>query len=74
MSGTSCKSCGDTRRPDTECSWCGGFGMVGYDEPHDCWHCGYSGVQWPPICHGCGKYRSMKGWLPEFVLVGESEQ
>ena len=65
--GTSCKHCGNTSRPDTECSRCGGYGLVtGMDgSPDDCPDCGCSGAQWPPICPGCGKYRSMKGWVRE---------
>jgi hypothetical protein len=61
--GTPCRSCGDANRPDVQCSWCGGFGIrTTMSGPDDCSHCGASGVQWPPLCNGCGKYRSMKGW------------
>ena len=66
-SGLACKSCGDPRKPDTECSRCGGHGLVQSWDPIDCPSCGGSGIQWPPVCRGCSKYRSMKGW--EAVLA-----
>lgn len=72
--GSPCRSCGDTRRPDTDCSRCGGFGVVGHDEPHDCPTCGCSGTCWPPVCQGCGKYRSMKGWLAPSRPSGNEER
>lgn len=57
--GMECKSCGDDREPHTTCSWCGGYGMVtSYSgDPAGCSHCGESGMQWPPTCKTCGKFR-----------------
>ena len=62
--GMPCKKCGSEKRPDTTCSWCGGYGMVtGYGgDPTECSHCGCSGIQWPPVCPDCCGFRSMKGW------------
>lgn len=63
--GSPCKLCGNTERPDTECSRCGGYGMVtgGLGDPEACPNCGCSGLQWPAVCPGCSKWRSMEGWL-----------
>lgn len=62
--GSACRSCGNSELPDAICSHCGGYGIrTGVDgDPIDCHACGNSGTQWPPVCRGCGKYRSMKGW------------
>ena len=59
-----CRSCGNGERPDTVCSYCGGYGMItNYGgDPDDCPACGCSGMQWPPVCPNCGKFRSMRGW------------
>lgn len=64
-----CKSCGNAELPITTCSNCSGYGMRhgSCGEPEECSACGCSGVQWPPVCPGCSKYRSMKG----FANLGE---
>lgn len=68
MTARHCRSCGNNERPDAVCSYCGGSGLTmtmgGVD---NCDACGCSGVQYPPVCPGCGKYRSMDGWLFDVV-------
>jgi ribosomal protein L32 len=60
-----CKKCGSTKDADTQCSHCGGHGMVtgAGGDPTECWHCGYSGIQHPPICPDCCAYRAEMGAL-----------
>lgn len=64
MTPTPCKKCGSTKRPETACSRCGGYGMVtNYGgDPDDCPECGCSGRVWHPYCPDCSGFRSMKGW------------
>lgn len=56
---TNCKRCGDERPPTTQCSMCGGHGLVtGYmGDPEDCPDCGCSGMIWPPRCLSCWGFR-----------------
>lgn len=51
-----CKRCGLTDIPDVTCSYCGGFGMTGHEQPDACYRCGGSGQEWPIRCR-CGAYR-----------------
>lgn len=54
----SCKSCGDTRPPDTRCSHCGGHGLK-HDMEGYVVECGYceGGSIWPPRCLACSRFR-----------------
>jgi hypothetical protein len=55
-----CKKCGSTKDADTQCSNCGGYGLVDtMGGPDDCPYCGCSGVQYPPICPDCCAYRAL---------------
>jgi hypothetical protein len=55
---TPCKRCGTHTPPHTRCSYCGGYGIVGHESPHDCPNCWGSGHIWPPRCN-CGAFRAV---------------